>query len=470
MEDNGQKSDKNDAMLRLLLVVILGSLLTMLSFSIVAAWQKTPPASRRRLFLSTTTRPRRSFLVAIKVPSSYNTFTRIRPQLGIASHPTTRTRLFSSLSSTTTSSSTTATTTTQEDDEQVYKELQWLSKEILRHDELYYNSNPSSNNTGEEEVKSKLLLLSDDEFDALVRREEFLSQAHPGLLQKWQDESNLGLQATRSGRVGASITTTMTNTTTTIIPQQHQQQQRLKRPHAAPMLSLDNVSTEAQLVAWLHRVHKLLREKGESSSLSLPVEVVVGKNTTTATHIIILTEPKLDGLSLSIRYEKTEEKNKNGDEYEYQLVWAATRGDGRQGQDVTAAVLTGMASCIPTKLSWKNHEREHERENSSLPPAILEVRGEVILPNTVFQQLIEQQQQQQQQSLMDATRSNTENSNTTTTTTTATTPLYSNARNAASGILLRKSNNNKSKTTTRVKMQLQARMVVVVRVSKKRSV
>lgn len=211
-----------------------------------------------------------------------------------------------------------------------------LAEEIRRHDALYYNH-------GETE-------LTDDEYDALVQREAEFCREYPEFLERYQEESGLGSQATRfGGRVGAAVS---------------QQQQR--QTHLRPMLSLDNVHTNEQLMQWLERIRTKLMSH--------------------LTTLTIVTEPKLDGLSLSLRYTQSRR-----DGTRYQLLWASTRGDGTEGQDVTHAVQS--LHGIPRVLVADD------------APTSFEVRGEVILPTSKFQGLQ---------------------------------TSFSNARNAASGILLRK--------------------------------
>lgn len=233
------------------------------------------------------------------------------------------------------------------EDNNLYQELQSLSADIRRHDDLYYAGKPE---------------ITDEDYDALTRREEDLCKSYPHLLRKLQEESGLGEQVTRSGRVGTTSSSG-----------------RKKRRHLAPMLSLDNVTTEDQVKDWLERIRKKLMNAGISK-------------------LAILTEPKVDGLSLSLRYKR------QNDNESYALQFAATRGDGKQGQDVTDAVVNGMN--IPKALRW-------EQVHKNLPVEI-EIRGEVVLSNTAFRLLMQTTQ--------------TENAT-----------VFSNARNAASGILLRKS-------------------------------
>jgi DNA ligase (NAD+) len=113
--------------------------------------------------------------------------------------------------------------------------------------------------------------------------------------------------------------------------------------HRAPMMSLDNAFDLSELEAWGQRV-----ERGVSGA-----EFVC--------------ELKIDGLALSIRYEKG------------RFVQAATRGDGRTGEDVTANVATIKA--IPKTLKGKS------------VPDVLEVRGEVYMPVPSFAALNQRQEE-----------------------------------------------------------------------------
>ena len=113
--------------------------------------------------------------------------------------------------------------------------------------------------------------------------------------------------------------------------------------HRVPMTSLDNAMDSNELLAW-----------GERAAKGLSEDAVI--------HYAC--ELKIDGLALSLRYE-------NG-----VLVQAATRGDGRFGEDVTANVLT--IDVVPKTLVSKS--------KVSIP-SVLEVRGEVYLPIDAFEKL-----------------------------------------------------------------------------------
>ena len=110
--------------------------------------------------------------------------------------------------------------------------------------------------------------------------------------------------------------------------------------HQMPMLSLDNVFNSDELQAFNQRIHDRLNNEAE---------------------IEFTAEPKLDGLAISIRYEQGE------------LIYAATRGDGSTGENVTQNIRT--MQCVPLRLLGKNY------------PQVLEVRGEVFMPKAGFEKL-----------------------------------------------------------------------------------
>lgn len=117
--------------------------------------------------------------------------------------------------------------------------------------------------------------------------------------------------------------------------------------HARPMLSLENAFAETDVTDWLASMRRFLN---------------LEENAT----IACITEPKIDGLSLSLRYERG------------QLVHAVTRGDGAEGEDVTANVKT--ITEIPQQLAGN-------------PPDVLEVRGEVYMTRADFLQLNRMQEE-----------------------------------------------------------------------------
>jgi DNA ligase (NAD+) len=111
--------------------------------------------------------------------------------------------------------------------------------------------------------------------------------------------------------------------------------------HRVPMMSLDNAFDEAELQAWGSRLQRRLAEIGDGRQVSFVCEL------------------KIDGVALSLRYEDGE------------LVQAATRGDGRVGEDVTANAR--VVRDIPQQLEGA--------------PPVLEVRGEIYMPLAVFERI-----------------------------------------------------------------------------------
>lgn len=113
--------------------------------------------------------------------------------------------------------------------------------------------------------------------------------------------------------------------------------------HEVPMLSLGNAFSDQELSDFDQRI----REGVESKSIEYAAE------------------PKLDGLAISLLYEKG------------LLIRAATRGDGRTGEDVTLNIRT--IEAIPLKLRGKGY------------PPLIEIRGEVVMPKAGFETLNRQQ-------------------------------------------------------------------------------
>jgi DNA ligase (NAD+) len=158
-------------------------------------------------------------------------------------------------------------------------------------------------------------LIPDADYDALVRALAAIEAAHPDLITP----------DSPTQRPGGSRTTTFA-------PVQH----------STPMMSLDNAMTEEELRAWGDRTARRLSDAGLEDSVRYTCEL------------------KIDGLAVSIRWE--------GGRY----VRAATRGDGRVGEDVTANVA-GVAG-VPAVLG-------------ASAPAVLEARGEIYLPIEAFEAL-----------------------------------------------------------------------------------
>jgi DNA ligase (NAD+) len=162
-------------------------------------------------------------------------------------------------------------------------------------------------------------VISDAEYDALVSELRALEAEHPELVD---DESP-------SSRVGAPAVTTFDPVV-----------------HRVPMTSLDNAMDEDELAAWGERVAK-----------GLPGE-----------QVRYVCELKIDGLAISIRYEGGV------------LVQAATRGDGKVGEDVTPNVST--IAALPKKLAPVK-----KAPKGTVVPEVLEVRGEIFMSTDAFLRL-----------------------------------------------------------------------------------
>ena len=113
--------------------------------------------------------------------------------------------------------------------------------------------------------------------------------------------------------------------------------------HVVPMTSIDNTYSVEDLRAWHDRVVKGLDDLVEPGRFEM------------------VCDPKIDGVAISLRYE------------EGRLVSATTRGDGTKG-DVITSNVRAMRS-IPVRL------------DTDAPPAIFEVRGEIVMPNSSFERL-----------------------------------------------------------------------------------
>ncbi len=169
--------------------------------------------------------------------------------------------------------------------------LMRLAKEIARHNRAYHDRDAPE--------------ISDAEFDALVRENAALEAEYPHLVRA----------DSPSRIVGSAPTSSLA-----------------KVRHAKPMLSLENAFSDADVAEFVGRVRRFLNLGADEP-------------------IAITAEPKIDGLSCSLRYE-------NG-----ALVLAATRGDGSVGEDVTANIRT--IPDIPQRIAAM--------------PAVIEVRGEIYM-------------------------------------------------------------------------------------------
>ncbi|MGO7787086.1 NAD-dependent DNA ligase LigA [Rhizobium ruizarguesonis] len=181
--------------------------------------------------------------------------------------------------------------------EEAAAELERLAKEIAHHDALYH---------GKDQPK-----ISDADYDALKRRNDALEARFPELIR----------EDSPSRHVGAAPSVTFAPVI-----------------HARPMLSLDNTFSQEDVQDFVAGVYRFLGRLPDQS-------------------IAFTAEPKIDGLSMSIRYE-------NG-----RLVTAATRGDGTTGENVTANIRT--IAEIPNELPKG-------------VPAVVEIRGEVYMAKSDF--------------------------------------------------------------------------------------
>lgn len=177
-------------------------------------------------------------------------------------------------------------------------ELMRLAKTIAHHNKLYHTEDSPE--------------ISDAEYDALIRRNNELEAAFPHLVRADSPNKLVGASVENSG---------------------------LKKvTHARRMMSLDNAFDAEDVADFVARVRRFL---------NLPVDAEVA----------LTAEDKIDGLSLSLRYE------------DGALRQAATRGDGTVGEDVTANVA--YIDDIPQRLTGD-------------VPAVFEIRGEVYMAKTDF--------------------------------------------------------------------------------------
>ncbi|WP_112662572.1 NAD-dependent DNA ligase LigA [Microvirga flavescens] len=181
-----------------------------------------------------------------------------------------------------------------------------LARDIAEHDQRYYQEDAPT--------------VSDADYDALRQRYEALEDRFPEL----RSEESL------TQKVGAKVS-----------------EKFKKIRHRVPMLSLANGFTDEDVQEFVERIRRFLQIKDGAP-------------------LVFTAEPKIDGLSLSLRYEHG------------RLVSAATRGDGAEGEDVTANART--VHDIPHVL--KGHD----------VPEICEVRGEVYLSHADFAAINERQE------------------------------------------------------------------------------
>jgi DNA ligase (NAD+) len=202
-----------------------------------------------------------------------------------------------------------------------------LQVEISEHDKRYYQQDRPS--------------ISDAEYDALRQRYTAIEARFPDL--RTFESLTLKVGVAPTGRFK-------------------------KVRHAVPMLSLDNAFADEDVVDFVARIRRFLKLSDDEK-------------------VAFSAEPKIDGLSMSLRYE-------NGE-----LITAATRGDGAEGEDVTANIK--MLKQVPQHLKGKHI------------PKICEVRGEVYMTKADFLRLNERQKAADE-------------------------PIFANPRNSAAGSLRQK--------------------------------
>jgi DNA ligase (NAD+) len=213
-------------------------------------------------------------------------------------------------------------------------ELERLAVEIAHHSRLYHDQDAPE--------------ISDADYDALFRRNAAIEAHFPQLVREDSPARSVG--ATPTGPLA-------------------------KVRHARPMLSLDNAFSDEDVADFVDRVRRFLRLNTDEP-------------------VVLTAEPKIDGLSCSLRYENR------------RLVQAATRGDGAVGEDVTPNVqyVRGIPQTLPPTA-----------------PDLFEVRGEVYMAKDDFAAL--------NQRLLDGARAAGDESKA---------RQFANPRNAAAGSLRQK--------------------------------
>lgn len=201
-------------------------------------------------------------------------------------------------------------------EEALHRRIEKLRDEIRRHEYLYYGLDAPK--------------ISDADFDMLMRELKSIETDHPEVVTPDSPTQRVG------GKPKEGFA---------------------KVAHSRPMLSLDNVNSEAELRDWDRRVHEL-------AGKGVPIAYVC--------------EFKLDGLSMALHYRA----GAHGTSY---LGRGVTRGDGTIGEDVTGNVRT--IRSVPLSIVHTKLEKAQLPEN-------FEVRGEVVMPEAAFLRMNEDREAQ----------------------------------------------------------------------------
>lgn len=198
----------------------------------------------------------------------------------------------------------------------LHSRIEKLRDEIRRHEYLYYGLDAPE--------------ISDADFDILMSELKALEAAHPELVTPDSPTQRVG------GKPKEGFA---------------------KVAHSRPMLSLDNVNSEAELRDWDRRVRELA---GEGVAMAYVCEF------------------KLDGLSMALHYRAAAHGASH-------LARGVTRGDGTIGEDVTGNVRT--IRSVPLSIA-------HTKLEKAKLPANFEVRGEVVMPQSAFLRMNEDREAQ----------------------------------------------------------------------------
>ncbi len=150
------------------------------------------------------------------------------------------------------------------------------------------------------------------------------------------------------------------------------------RKHSVPMLSIDNSYSAEDVRDWVKRMEKALGRSAEGAidTEEAPEESLFGAeregDARDAGGIAIVCDPKIDGVAISLRYERGE------------LALALTRGNGTEGDDITEHVKRIRA--VPLRLRKSERGADDDTDASAPDPApeVVEIRGEAFIPNEAF--------------------------------------------------------------------------------------